>query len=131
MKKVESILKTDFSVSDAKITISELKLRTFIGFNPEEVTKKQDVTISAEIFYSALSASRSDNEVDILNYKIICKNIINYVEQGRFKLLEKLTADVLEIVMADPMVTSASVKIDKPHALRFAESVSIELTAVR
>jgi D-erythro-7,8-dihydroneopterin triphosphate epimerase len=51
------------------------------------------------------------------------------VEEGRFKLLEKLCSDVLEAVMVYEQVTTASVTIEKPHALRFADSVSLTLSA--
>jgi D-erythro-7,8-dihydroneopterin triphosphate epimerase len=42
-------------------------------------------------------------------------------------LLERLASEVLGLVMEDPMVCYAEVEIDKPHALRFADSVSITL----
>ena len=52
---------------------------------------------------------------------------IKYFENGRFLLLEKLVADVLEICCEHEWVSYARVKIDKPHALRFADSVSLSL----
>ena len=64
---------------------------------------------------------------DALNYKTITKAIIKHVESGRFLLLEKLVADVLGICSEHESVTYAKVKIDKPHALRFADSVSLSL----
>ena len=42
-------------------------------------------------------------------------------------LLEKLVADVLGICIEHPSVEQARVCIDKPHALRFADSVSYTL----
>ena len=62
-----------------------------------------------------------------LNYKTITKAVIRQVEEGRFLLLEKLAADVLASCSNHPEVTHARVTIDKPHALRFAESVSLTL----
>ena len=47
---------------------------------------------------------------------------------NRFSLLEKLTADVLALASAHPAVHFAEVEIDKPHALRFADSVSLTLS---
>jgi D-erythro-7,8-dihydroneopterin triphosphate epimerase len=49
------------------------------------------------------------------------------VEEGRFLLLEKLVADVLAICSDHSSVIAARVTIDKPHALRFADSVSLTL----
>lgn len=112
---------------NAIINISNLRLRTYIGFNEEEKTKQQDLIINAEIHYPADSECLGDSVDNALNYKIITKQIIQHVEQGRFLLLEKLVMDVLKICYSNPIVHYAKVKIDKPHALRFADSVSLTL----
>ena len=120
-------LKTAQSISHAVINITNLRLRTFIGFNPEEQEKQQDIIINAEVHYPANKLCLSDDVENALNYKNIAKAIIKHVESGRFLLLEKLVSDVLEICQEHEWVSYAKVKIDKPHALRFADSVSISL----
>ena len=111
----------------ATINIRNLRLRTFIGFNPEERVKKQDVVLNIQISYLPGPAILNDQVEDALNYKTITKAVIRLVEEGRFLLLEKLVADVLAICSNHAEVIHASVTIDKPHALRFAESVSLTL----
>jgi len=118
-------------ISEAKINISNLRLRTYIGFNPEEKTKQQDVIVNAEIWYRADLACASDDAADALNYKNITKRMIQHIENGRFQLLEKLTAELLAIASAAQQVSYAEVRVDKPHALRFADSVSVTLSAHR
>ncbi|TKB47728.1 dihydroneopterin triphosphate 2'-epimerase [Thalassotalea mangrovi] len=118
-------------MAEARIDIINLRLRTYIGFNPEELTKQQDIVINAQIFYPASNACQSDQEAEALNYKTITKKIISHVEDGHFNLLEKLTADLLAIVMEAPIVSRATVQVEKPHALRFADSVSLTLTGQR
>lgn len=114
----------------AIIRVKNLLLRTYIGFNPEEITNMQDVVINVEIEADipeeALSA---DEPVGIYNYKTTTKQIIGLVQEKRFKLLEVLTKNILDLVMADERVKWARVEVDKPHALRFAESVSFEMEA--
>jgi D-erythro-7,8-dihydroneopterin triphosphate epimerase len=115
------------TVKNATINIRNLRLRTFIGFNPEEMEKMQDVVINIEINYR-LDPSALDDRVDsALNYKTITKQVIEHVEGGRFLLLEKLVADVLEICSQAAEIISSRVTIDKPHALRFADSVSLSI----
>lgn len=114
-------------VSNATIRITNLRLRTFIGFNPEEQEKQQDIVINAEIHYPASKMCLSDSVDDALNYKTIAKKIISHVEDGRFLLLEKLVSDVLAICSEHDWVNFTRVTIDKPHALRFADSVSLTL----
>ena len=133
MKTASSIhsLNKPVQISEAKINISNLRLRTYIGFNPEEKTKQQDVIVNVEIRYRADPAFASDAEVDALNYKSITKRMIHHIEIGRFQLLEKLAADLLAIASEPERVSFAEVRVDKPHALRFADSVSVTLSATR
>jgi D-erythro-7,8-dihydroneopterin triphosphate epimerase len=112
---------------NATIHIQNLRLRTFIGFNPEEMEKQQDVVINIEINYTLAESVMLDQVEGALNYKLIAKNVIGHVEEGRFLLLEKLAADVLDICSEHPGINHARVSIDKPHALRFADSVSLSL----
>jgi len=113
--------------TNANINIHNLRLRTFIGFNPEEMAKQQDVVINIEINYTLAESVLHDQVGDELNYKVIAKKVIQHVEEGRFLLLEKLVADVLAMCSNHPGVNHARVSIDKPHALRFADSVSLSL----
>ena len=118
-----------YQISEALISITNLRLRTYVGFNPEEKTKQQDVVINAEISYRADTAAVSDDETDAFNYKNVTKSMISLVEHGRFGLLEKLTADLLAAAMESEQVSYAKIRVDKPHALRFADSVPVTLSA--
>ncbi|MDP2335602.1 MAG: FolB domain-containing protein [Bacteroidota bacterium] len=116
----------------AIIRVKNLLLRTFIGFNPEEIENKQDVIINVEIEANiSEQALLVDEPNGIYNYKIITKQIIDLVQDNRFKLLEVLTKNILDLIMLDERVVWARVEVDKPHALRFAESVSFEMEAER
>lgn len=114
----------------ATIRISNLRLRTLIGFNPEERDKKQDVVVNVEITCAVPVSVLADEVQGALDYKTITKKVIAHVEEGRFLLLEKLVADVLGICCEDQRVRRARVTVDKPHALRFADSVSLTLEHV-
>ncbi len=114
-------------LSLATIHIRNLRLRTYIGFNPEELEKRQDVVINIEIQYAVSPGALEDRVDHALNYKTITKRVIRRVEAGRFLLLEKLVADVLGICSDHPSIEFSRVTIEKPHALRFADSVSLTL----
>ncbi|AIR67344.1 D-erythro-7,8-dihydroneopterin triphosphate epimerase [Cedecea neteri] len=113
---------------DAIIRIKNLRLRTFIGIKEEEIANRQDVVINVALHYPASKARESEDINDALNYRTVTKDIIQLVENNRFSLLEKLTQDVLNIACAHPWVTYAEVEIDKLHALRYADSVSMTLS---
>ena len=116
------------SQPDAIIRIKNLRLRTFIGIKEEEIANRQDVVINLEIRYPADKSRNSEDINDALNYRTITKSIIRHVENNRFSLLEKLTQDVLDIAREHHWVTYAEVEIDKLHALRYADSVSMTLS---
>ena len=115
----------------ARIRIKNLRLRTFIGINEEEINNRQDVVVNATIFYRADDAVVINDIEHALNYRTITKAVISHVESNRFALLERLTQDVLDIIMRNEQVHYAEVEVDKPHALRFSDSVSITLSATR
>lgn len=115
----------------ARIRVKDLRLRTFIGIKKEEINNKQDVLINLTILYPAVDAVRDNDIEHALNYRTITKAIIAHVEGNRFALLERLTQEILDLVMTHEAVRYAEVEVDKPHALRFAESVSITLAGHR
>ena len=111
----------------ATIRIKNLRLRTFIGFNEEEKIKKQDVIVNITLRYDAATAAANDSVQDACNYKILTKQIITLVEEKSFDLLEAMAADIINLIAKADKVLEASVEIDKPHALRFADSVSLTM----
>ena len=110
----------------ATIRITDLTLEAIIGINSWERTTKQEVIINITLDFDSSKAAKSDNIKDTLDYKDLKKSIMTLVESSKFMLLERLVERVLDLIMKDPKVTHATVRIDKPRALRFAKSVSIE-----
>ncbi|MCB9771945.1 MAG: dihydroneopterin aldolase [Candidatus Omnitrophica bacterium] len=110
----------------ATIRITDLKLQTIIGINAWERKLKQDIIINVFLDFDSSKAAKSDNIKDTLDYKALKKQIMTFIRSSKFFLLEKLVEEVLTLIMSDPKVLKATVRIDKPKALRFAKSVSIE-----
>jgi D-erythro-7,8-dihydroneopterin triphosphate epimerase len=110
----------------ALIRIKNLRLRTIIGIFDYEREHKQDIIINIKIYFDHRKAVITDSINDTVDYKKITKKIIADVENTNFQLIEKLADFVLNIIMEDEKVQVAKVKVDKPHALRYADSVSIE-----
>ncbi|MBE0508478.1 MAG: dihydroneopterin triphosphate 2'-epimerase [Marinospirillum sp.] len=115
----------------ATIRIKNLRLRTYIGIKEDEIQNQQDIIVNVVIRYAADRAVQFNQIDEALNYRTITKKLIAHVENGRFALLERLTRELLEIVMSHEQVQVADVEVDKPHALRFSDSVSVTLSAKR
>lgn len=113
----------------AKIRVKNLRLRTFIGIKEEEINNKQDVIINLTILYHAQAAVEENEIAYALNYRTITKAIIAHVENNKFALLERLTQELVDLVMEYKDVQYVEVEVDKPQALRYADSVSVTLSA--
>ncbi len=113
------------------IRIKDLRLRAIIGCNGWERDKKQDITINVLMECGNDKAILSDDIKDTTNYRELTKDIIDSVEKSEFFLIEKLAGFILDMVMERPQVISARVEVDKPQALRFSRSVSVEVSATR
>jgi len=108
-----------------KIRIKNLRARTLIGVNEWERERKQEIIINIEITFDGSKAAETDTIEETVNYKRIKKRVLEATESASFFLLEKLAEHILQIVMEDEKIRKAVVEIDKPHALRFADSVSV------
>ena len=113
------------------IKIKNLHLRTVIGFKEWEREKKQDILVNLEMIIPDETAVDTDSVDDSADYKKIKYDIVDSVENSSFYLLERLAGHILDIVMNNQKVERATVELDKPHALRFADSVSIVLSRKR
>ena len=114
-----------------KIVIRDLLLRGIIGINPDERVKKQDILLNLLIDADIRKAAQSDNIEDAVDYKSITKRIIQHVEESSDYLVEKLVTDIARLVITEFGVERVMVRVEKPGALRFAESVGIEIVRTR
>lgn len=114
-----------------KIIIRDLLLRGIIGINPDERVKQQDILINMVIFADIRQAASSDAIEDAVDYKSITKRVIQHVEESSDFLVERLVTDLARIVITEFGVERVQVRVEKPGALRFAESVGIEIERSR
>jgi FolB domain-containing protein len=111
-----------------RININRLTARTYVGFNEWEKEKQQEVAVSVTLHADLSAACRSDDVADTVDYKQLKKQILSRVEGGRFLLIEKMAEDIALICLAHPLAVRVDVTVDKLSALRFARSVSVEIT---
>ena len=115
------------------IRVKDLSLRTLIGFKPHEKKHKQDVIIQIELEVDTSAVEHNDDyqSEGFFDYRSMTKSIIKLVEESQYDLLEALTSRVLEEIMSNLLVKKARVEIEKPHALRYSRTVSVEKSAER
>lgn len=113
------------------IQIENLRLRTILGVFDWERGDRQDVVISLKLVVDADAAMVSDDLGDTCDYKALTKKIIEHVEGASYFLVERLAAAVRDLALDMPRVLSVTVRVEKPHALRFADNVAVEIQGER
>lgn len=110
------------------IKVENLRLRSYIGFVDWEKEKLQDVVISYSFSYNTAMATKTDDVQYAVNYKSITKDIIKLVDNQSFHLIENLAEKIFDYIQAfSPEIENIHVKVEKPHALRFADNVMVEV----
>src|SRR5690606_28296397 len=107
------------------IEIENLRLRCIIGFSPHERKDRQDVVISLRIGTDMRKAGQTDDPDDTFNYRTVTKAIIQHVESSEYLLVEKLATAIARICVVDHGAPYVQVRVHKPGALRFADSVGV------
>lgn len=110
-----------------QIIIKDLLLRGIIGINDWEREKAQDILINISLVGDLKPAGSSDNIDDTINYRTITKKVISHVEETQRFTVEALAQDIAAICLQAPGVQRARVRVEKPGALRFAQSVGVEI----
>ena len=114
------------------ISIENLRLRTVVGIFEWEKKILQEVVVNVEARIDCPDPLAIEDDISgTLDYKALNKKIIRFVEDGRFNLLETIAGGIARIVLEDDNALEATVRVDKPGALRFADSVSVTHTAQR
>jgi FolB domain-containing protein len=111
-----------------QIFIRNLLVRGVLGINPSEREKKQDILINMSIDVPPFPINAPDEMNSSINYRSICKRVIALVESSSFQLIETLATHVLQQLFNEFELMRVAITIDKPHALRFAESVGFSMT---
>ena len=107
------------------IEINALRLRCIIGCHIEERRDLSDVVIDLRIAVDARPAGASDELADAWNYRTATKAILSHVESSACRTVEALATAIAQIVVLDHNAASVRVRLHKPGALRFADSVGV------
>lgn len=114
-------------MAEDRILIRDLLVRGIVGINDWEREKPQDILVNLDVFLDARRAGRSDDVDDSINYRTLAKDVIAYVEESSHYLVEALATRIARIAVVDHGAARVRVRVEKPGALRFAESVGIEI----
>lgn len=110
-----------------RLLVKDLLVRGVVGINEWEREHRQDILINLDVYVDTSAAARSDDVADSLNYRSLTKGIIALVEASSFHLVEALAEAIARLCLRDFGADRVRVRLEKPGALRFAESVGVEI----
>ena len=114
-----------------QVLIRNLIARGIIGIKDWEREKPQEILINIILFTNIKKAGQSDDIRDCVNYRTVAKKVIKHAETAERFTVEALTSDLAEICLEHPDVEKARVRVEKPGAVRFADSVGVEIERSR
>lgn len=110
-----------------RLLIRNLLVRGVVGINTWEREHQQDILLNLEVFADTSRAARSDDIEDSLNYRSLTKGIIALVEESSFHLVEALAHAIAALCVQEFGADRVRLRVEKPGALRYAESVGVEI----
>lgn len=100
------------------------------GANPGERDNPQPFDIDLTIELDLARAQATDNLEDTLDYAALHAKVVDTVAATSYALIERLAAQILDVVLQDERVAQAKITIAKPAILDGA-TPSISISAMQ
>jgi FolB domain-containing protein len=114
-----------------KIVIKNLLARGIIGVHDWERKRAQNILINITMFTDTRRAAQTDNLEDCIDYSTMSKRVLAHAESVNRLTVEALANDLAKICLEEKDVQKVIVRVEKPGAVRFAESVGVEIERSR
>jgi dihydroneopterin aldolase len=114
----------------SKITIVDLEVFYCVGVTDEERSKPQRLLVTVDMSFDFSSASVSDRIEKTINYNVVAQHLLKYGEGRNWKLIEKLAANIADMVLTEFRPQAVQVEIKK-FPIPQARHVSITLSKAR
>ena len=114
----------------AKISIVDLEVFYRVGVPDEERAKPQKLLLTIEMESSFAKAAQSDSIADTVDYFAVSQKLLKFGDGKSWKLIEKLAADIAEMILSDFQPKKVTVEIKK-FPIPQARCVSVTLKKKR
>jgi len=109
-----------------KISIIDLEVFYRVGVPDEERAKPQRLLLSVEMQFDFSAATKTDAIADTIDYFGVSQRLLKFGGDKSWKLIEKLAADIREMILSEFKPGSVSVEVKKfpiPQARHVSVSV--------
>jgi 7,8-dihydroneopterin aldolase/epimerase/oxygenase len=115
------------------LRINGIRAYGYVGFLPEEQVLGQWFEVDLTIWTALAQAGQSDQLEDTYDYSQVVPQIQQLIETAKYKLIEKLAAEIAQIVLVSPKARQVRVKLTKPNPPMpgFSGQIVLEITRRR
>ena len=139
---IEKMIKNNFKIVELKpikykssikrtVFIKDFVIEEIIGFHKHEKIKKQKIKFNIVLDVNQSSVPDEKDIKSIVDYEKITKKLENLTRSKKYNFLESLVEDAFKEIFDDKRINSVTIKIEKPEAIKNAESVGVEIFKTR
>jgi len=107
------------------VYIKGLEVKTVIGVYDWEREIKQPISVDLDIASDMSKAAATDDHQYVLDYKIVCVRVTEFIEQSKLQLLEAMAEEIARLVLNEFKAPWVRVKLSKPAAITGAREVGV------
>jgi FolB domain-containing protein len=109
------------------VFIRDLRVSGILGVHDWERQQPREILINVELFTDTRRAAETDDLADCVDYSQTAQKIRALAgSAGRFTV-EALAEDIANLCLSQPRVQKVTVRVEKPGAVKGAESVGVEI----
>jgi len=122
-------LKPDNKKSSIRRTvfIKDFIIQEIIGIHEHEKIKKQKIKFNIVVDVNQNTVPDEKDIKSIVDYEKITNKLENLVKNKKYNFLESLAEDSFKEIFEDKRINSVKIKIEKPDAIKNADSVGVEV----
>ena len=113
------------------VFIKDFIIEEIIGIHEHEKIKKQKIKFNIVLDIDQNTAPNEKDIKSIVDYEKITNKLENLAKDKKYNFLESLAEDSFKEIFEDKRISSAKIKIEKPDAIKNADSVGVEVFKTR
>jgi FolB domain-containing protein len=114
-----------------EVFIHNLHAHGVIGISDHERSEPQEILINIGLFMDISKAGQCDQLSECVNYSTMAKKILAYAETAARYTVEALACDIANLCLENERVQKVHVRVEKPGAVRYADSVGVDIERSR
>jgi len=121
----------DKSSTKRRVFIKDFIIQEIIGIHEHEKIKKQKIKFNIVIDVNQNTLPDEKDIKSIIDYEKITNKLENLTKNRKYNFLESLAEDSFKEIFQDKRINSVKITIEKPEAIKGAESVGVEVFKTR